>query len=82
MNTFTFFSQAYWCESLSEELEIWYDNIEHEPENGIFYEFEWEALDSENKDRKDEMSDKEQAEVRKTIRDYLSDPRNSEPDYY
>ena len=81
MNHFSFFSQTYWCDSLSEELEIWYDNIEHEPENGINWEFEWEALDNNGKDRKDEMSAKEYNEVEKTIRDYVSDPANRDDDY-
>ena len=81
MNHFSFFSQTYWCDSLSEELEIWYDNIEHEPENGINWEFEWEALDDNGKDRKDEMSAKEYNEVEKTIRDYVSDPVNRDDDY-
>jgi hypothetical protein len=76
MHYFSFFSQAYWCDSLSEELEIWYDNIEHEPENGINWEFEWEAIDENGKDRKDEMSAKEYNEVEKVIRDYISDPAN------
>lgn len=81
MNHFSFFSQTYWCDSLSEELEIWYDNIEHEPENGINWEFEWEALDDNGKDRKDEMSAKEYNEVEKVIRDYVSDPANRDDDY-
>jgi len=76
MNHFSFFSQTYWCDSLSEELEIWYDNIEHEPENGINWEFEWEAIDDNGKDRKDDMSAKEYNEVKKVIRDYVSDPVN------
>ena len=76
MNHFSFFSQTYWCDSLSEELEIWYDNIEHEPENGINWEFEWEAIDENGKDRKDDMSAKEYNEVEKVIRDYISDPAN------
>ena len=81
MNHFSFFSQTYWCDSLSEELEIWYDNIEHEPENGINWEFEWEALDENGKDRKDEMSAKECKEVEMVIRDYISDPANRDGDY-
>lgn len=81
MNNFGYFSQTYWCDSLSEELEIWYDNIEHEPENGINWEFEWEALDNNGKDRKDEMSAKEYNEVKKTIRDYVSDPVNRDDGY-
>jgi hypothetical protein len=76
MNHFSFFSQTYWCDSLSEELEIWYDNIEHEPENGINWEFEWEAIDENGRDRKDDMSAKEYNEVEKVIRDYISDPVN------
>ena len=81
MNHFSFFSQTYWCDSLSEELEIWYDNIEHEPENGINWEFEWEAIDDNGKDRKDDMSAKEYNEVEKVIRDYISDPANRDDDY-
>ena len=76
MNTFNFFSQFFYSESLSEELEIWYDNIEHEPENDINWEFEWEALDEKGKDRKDDLSAKEYYQVEKTIRDYVSDPVN------
>jgi hypothetical protein len=81
MNTFNFFSQTYWSDSLSEELDIWYDNVEHEPENNIFYEFEWEALDGKNFDRKDEMPENEQYEIEKKIRDYLFDPKNRDDDY-
>ena len=81
MNHFSFFSQTYWCDSLSEELEIWYDNIEHEPENGINWEFEWEAIDDNGKDRKDDMSTKEYNDVEKVIRDYISDPVNRDDDY-
>ena len=81
MNHFSFFSQTYWCDSLSEELEIWYDNIEHEPENGINWEFEWEAIDSKGKDRKDDLSAKEYNEVEKVIIDYISDPNNRDDDY-
>lgn len=76
MNHFSFFSQTYWSRTLGEELEIWYDNIEHEPENGINWEFEWEAIDENGKDRKDDMSAKEYNEVEKVIRDYISDPAN------
>jgi hypothetical protein len=81
MNTFTFFSQNYWSDTLSEGLDIWYDNIEHEPENGIYHEFEWEALDGDNKDRRYDMSDDEQYEVEKKIRDYISDPNNRDDGY-
>ena len=81
MNNFGYFSETYWCDSLNEELEIWYDNVEHEPENGINWEFEWEALDNNGKDRKNEMSAKEYNEVEKTIRDYVSDPVNRDDDY-
>ena len=81
MNTFNFFSQTYWSDSLSEELDIWYDNVEHEPESGINWEFEWEALDGNNKDRRYDMSDEEQYEVEKKIRDYISDPNNRDDDY-
>ena len=81
MNHFSFFSQTYWCDSLGEELEIWYDNVEHEPENGINWEFEWEAIDSKGNDRKDDLSAKEYNEVEKVIIDYISDPNNRDNDY-
>lgn len=81
MNTYGYFSEKYCSESLMEELEIWYDNIEHEPENGINWEFEWEALDENGKDRKDDLSAKEHNEIEKKIRDYLSDPNNRDNDY-
>jgi hypothetical protein len=77
-STFSFFSQAYWSDHLGKYLDIWYDNIEHEPENGINWEFEWEALDEDGTDCKSDMSNKEQAEVEKKIRDYISDPSNSD----
>ena len=80
MNHFSFFSQTYWCDSLSEELDIWYDNVENEPENGINCEFEWEALDENNKDVQERMSDKEIREVEKIIYNELRYP--PEPDYY
>ena len=65
------YSETYWCESLSQELEIWYDNVEHEPENGLFYQFDWEALDSQGTDIKDKMTEAEQREVRQGIKDTL-----------
>lgn len=67
----SYFSETYCCLSLMEELEIWYDNIEHEPENGLFYQFDWEALDSQGNDRKDDMTEAEQKEVCKGIKDTL-----------
>lgn len=76
------FHQTYWSNHLNEELEIWFDNVEHEPENGIFYEFEWEALDSENKDRKDNLSAAEHNEIVKEIKNYLRyDYRKHYEDY-
>jgi hypothetical protein len=62
---------SFYSESLKENLEIWFDNVEHEPENGIFYEFEWEALDSENKDRKDDLSAAEHNEIVHQLKNYL-----------
>ena len=81
MINFSEFFYAFFSQSLGEELEIWYDNIEHEPENGINWEFEWEAIDSKGNDRKDDLSAKEYNEVEKVIRDYISDPNNRDDDY-
>ena len=81
MNEFSFYSQTYWSESLSKELEIWYGNVENEPENGIDWEFNWEALDTFGKDHKDDLTNAECSEIEKEIYKYLSDPRNHDDDY-
>ena len=75
MQQYFFFSQTFWSDNLGMDLAIWYDNVEHEPENGIFYEFEWEALDENEVDHKDQLSDQEQREIEKEIRNYLSTSR-------
>jgi hypothetical protein len=81
MNEFSFYSQTYWSESLNKELEIWYGNVEHEPENGIEFEFEWEALDTFGKDHKDDLTDAEHKEIEKEIYNYLFERLSKNDDY-
>jgi hypothetical protein len=81
MNEFSFYSQTYWSESLNDELEIWYGNLEHEPENGIEFEFEWEALDAHGKNHKDDLTDAECKEIEKEIYKYLSERLSKNDDY-
>jgi hypothetical protein len=71
MINFSEFFYAFFSQSLNEELEIWFDNVEHEPENGIFYEFEWEAVDEKNKDRKNDLSVAEHNEIVDQLKNYL-----------
>lgn len=71
MQQFYYFSEVFYSETAEIDLDIFYGDVEHEPENGIFFEFNWEALDESGRDCKDEMSDKEHAKVEKKIRDYL-----------
>jgi len=45
------FADTYYSENLEDEVEIWYDITDYDPSVGLDYEFEFEALDSEGKDR-------------------------------
>jgi len=66
--------ENYFCESLCEYLEIIVTYVEHEPENGVFYESEWEANDEHGKNRKDDMTRPEIDECEALIYKYLSQP--------
>ena len=64
----------YFCESLGEYLDIIVTHVEHEPENGVFYEAEWKAIDEHGINRKDDMQIKEVDECEALIYKYLTRP--------
>ena len=64
--------ENYFCDSLGEYLDITVTYVEHEPENGVFYEAEWVAIDENGKDRKDDMKIKEVDECSALIYKYLT----------
>ena len=59
MNTFATFCTVYYSEQLEMDLEIWYDVTDHDPSVGVDWEFEWEALDEDGKDRTYDISAEE-----------------------
>ena len=67
MNTFVTFCTVYYSEKLEMDLEIWYDITDYDPSVGVDYEFEWEALDKDGKDRKDDISADEHTECEHLI---------------
>jgi len=67
MNTFVTFCTVYYSEKLKMDLEIWYDVTDYDPSVGVDYEFEWEALDEDGKDRKDDISADEHTECERRI---------------
>ena len=67
MNTFVNFCTVYYSEKLEESLEIWYDVTDYDPSVGVDWEFEWEALDEDGKDRKDDISAEEHTECEQLI---------------
>ena len=70
---------VYYSESLEKELEIYFTETDHDPSVGVFHEFEWEALDENNRDVHEDMSEEEINEVEELIYKELLTPL--EPDY-
>jgi len=73
MNTFATFCTVYYSEQLEMELEVWYDITDYDPSVGVDYEFEWEALDKDGKDRKDDISAEEHTECEHLIYEDIID---------
>lgn len=69
----------YWSESLETELEIRYTFVDYDPSVGLGIEFEWEALDENGKDVRDDLTSEEQDELEKLI---LKDIREEPNDPY
>lgn len=71
MNTFTTFCTVYYSKKLEMDLEIWYDITDYDPSVGVGYEFDWEALDEDGKDRKDDISADEHTECEELIHEKI-----------
>ena len=71
MNTFVTFCTVYYSDKLEMDLEIWYDITDYDPSVGVGYEFEWEALDEDGKDRKDDISADEHTECEELIHEKI-----------
>jgi hypothetical protein len=71
MNTFTTFCTVYYSKKLEMDLEIWYDITDYDPSVGVGYEFDWEALDEDGKDRKDDITADEHTECEELIHEKI-----------
>jgi hypothetical protein len=49
------------------DLEIWYDITDYDLSASVDWQFEWEALDEDGKDRKDDISADEHTECERII---------------
>jgi hypothetical protein len=73
MSVFSTFCEVVYSSKLELDLEIWYDITDHDPSVGVDYEFEWEALDEEGKDRSDELSGHEEDFISKMVLQHIKD---------
>ena len=78
---FTTFCDTYFCEDLEEKLEIWYDITDYDPSVGVDYEFEFEALDSEGKDRHDDLNGDDEDAIYKLVKQHIRENVNSYDDF-
>jgi len=78
MNTFC---DHYYSDDLEDGLEIWYLITDYDPDVGVDYEFEFEALDSEGKDRHDDLSGHDENAISKLIRKHIEENVNSYDDF-
>ena len=72
MNCLEYFDM-YWSDTLEEELELRFTLTDHDPSVGVDYEFEYEALDEEGKDRADDLQQSERWEIERKIYKYIKD---------
>ena len=78
MSMYHQFCDTYFSDAVEQELEIYYEITDYEPESGIDWEFEWEALDEEGKDRRADMTNEEQEACERLIyEDIQSEYRES-----
>jgi hypothetical protein len=70
------FLGMYWSESLETELEIRYTFVDYDPSVGVGIEFEWEALDENGKDVRDDLTSEEQAEIENMIEQAIAEPND------
>jgi len=74
MQTCEFFLEDYYSETLEKEVAIYFTETDHDPSVGVFHYFEWEALDENNRDVQDLLSEEEIREIEKSIRTELRKP--------
>ena len=67
MTMYTTFCDIYYSEALEQELAIYYDVTDYDPSVGVDWEFEWDALDENDKDRRDNLPTKEYEECERLI---------------
>lgn len=72
MNCLEYFDTHY-SDDLEEELEIRFTFIDHDPSVGVYYDFEWEALDEKGADRRDDLEMSEQDEIERLIRKFIKE---------
>jgi hypothetical protein len=75
------FADTYYSENLEDEVEIWYDITDYDPSVGVDYEFEFEALDSEGKDRFMDLTGDEEDAISKIIRKHIRDSVSEYDDF-
>lgn len=67
MTTYDTFCTVYYSKKLELDLEIWYEITDYDPSVGVDWQFDWEALDEDGKDRSDDLSAAEHAECQQLI---------------
>jgi hypothetical protein len=75
------FADTYYSENLEDEVEIWYVITDYDPSVGVDYEFEFEALDSEGKDRHDDLTGDEEDAISKIIRKHIRESVSEYDDF-
>ena len=65
------FYETIYSETLRTELAISITHVEHDPEEGQFWDYEFEALDEDGKDRILELSNEDFAEIDGLIMKFL-----------
>jgi hypothetical protein len=75
------FADTYYSENLEDEVEIWYDITDYDPSVGVDYEFEFEALDSEGKDRHADLTGDEEHAISKIIRKHIRESVSEYDDF-
>jgi len=72
MNCLEFFD-IYYSDTLEEDLEIRFTFIDYDPSVGLDYEFEWEALDENGRDRSFDLKQTERWEIERLIYKEIKD---------
>lgn len=73
MTDHTNFYGCYYSKTLDYELSLWFTVTDHDESVGVYYEFEWDALDENGKDLKDDMPIKERDDCERIIAQAIRD---------